>query len=461
MTTTKTTHRHDQVADSADHPSPRFQEKKGGGGVWPETFNGRTLDGAPMARRKKGALDEHTGLPIELLDGLLKQWGGPAKLLGNDGLLRAMTAALVERAMDAEMSYHLDYEPREQPPEGQTNRRNGKTTKTLKTGRGDVEIQVPRDREGSFEPVLVPKHQRHFDGFDDQILALYARGMSNREIHTFFQQTYGSDVSPDLVTRVTDSVLQQMTAWQNRPLDSMYPIVYLDALVAKVRDKGSVTNKSIYLAVGVTPDGAKEVLGMWIQDTEGAKFWLAILNELQHRGVQDILVLCADGLTGMPQAVEAAFPKTIFQTCIVHVIRSSTRFVPWKDRKAVCAGLRRIYTAASEQHALQALDEFEAEHGKKYPMIAPSWRSRWAEISPFLAFPQEIRRAIYTTNAIEALNRHVRKALKTKGSLPTEEAALKLVYLNILTAKRWGNPPPNWQQAKLQLAIHFGERFSS
>ncbi|MGH9893416.1 MAG: IS256 family transposase, partial [bacterium] len=395
-----------------------------------------------MARRRKDAIDEHTGLPISVLDDLLEKWGGPAKLLGNDGLLRAMTATLVQRALDAEMSHHLDYEHGEAPPEGQSNRRNGKTRKTLRTSRGGVEVQVPRDREGSFEPVLVPKHQRSFDGFDDQILALYARGMSTRDIQTFFRETYGADISPDLVTRVTDSVIQQMTAWQNRPLDRMYPIVYLDALVTKIRDKGTVENKSIYLAVGVLPDGAKEVLGMWIQSTEGAKFWLAILNELQQRGVQDILVLCADGLTGMPEAVEAAFPKTIFQTCIVHVIRSSTRFVPWKDRRNVCAALRRVYTAPSEEAARHALDEFEAEHGPRYPMIASAWRARWAEISPFLAFPQEIRRAIYTTNAIEALNRHVRKALKTKGHLPTEDAALKLVYLNILTAKRWGSRPP-------------------
>ncbi|MCA1811248.1 MAG: IS256 family transposase [Halobacteriales archaeon] len=414
-----------------------------------------------MARRKKGALDEHTGLPIELLDDLLKQWGGPAKLLGNDGLLRAMTAALVQRAMDAEMAHHLDYEPGQEPPEGQTNRRNGKTPKKLRTGRGDLVVQVPRDREATFEPVMVPKHQRHFDGFDDQILALYARGSSTRDIQAFLQETYGTQVSPDLISRVTDSIEQELNSWRNRPLEAMYPIVYLDALVTKIRDKGSVVNKSIYLAVGVNPDGGKEVLGMWIQTTEGAKFWLAILTELQQRGIQDILVLCADGLTGMPEAVEAAFPKTIFQTCIVHVIRASTRFVPWKDRRNVCAALRGIYTATDVEAARHALDEFEAEHGKRYPMIAPAWRARWTEITPFLAFPPEIRRAIYTTNAIEALNRHIRKSLKTKGSLPTEEAALKLVYLNILTAKRWGKAPPNWQQAKLQLAIHFGERFSS
>ncbi len=266
-------------------------------------------------------------------------------------------------------------------------------------------------------------------------------------------------MSPDLISHVTDRIVDDMKTWQARPLESAYPIVHLDAPVTKIRDKGVVENKSVHLAVGVAPTGEKDVLGMWIQTTEGAKFWLAILNELKQRGVADILVLCADGLTGMPQAVEAAFPKTIFQTCIVHVIRSSTRFVPWKERERVCAQLRRVYRAIDEDDARHALDEFETQYGARFPMIAQVWRARWEEVTPFLAFPQEIRRAIYTTNAIEALNRHIRKALKTKGHLPTEESALKLVYLNIKTAQRWRRPPPGWQKAALQFAIYFGERF--
>lgn len=416
-------------------------------------------DAPPEAMaRYRPKVDRH-GFQTDVLDEMIKKWGGPQALLGNDGLLKAMTAALVERAMDAEMSYHLDYEHGETPPEDQSNRRNGKTSKTIRTTRGNVEISVPRDREGSFEPVLVPKHQRHFDGFDDQILALYARGTSTRDIQAFLKRTYGVDVSPDLVTHVTDAIVDEMKAWQSRPLESVYPIVYLDALVTKIREKGVVENKSVYLAVGVQPTGEKDVLGMWIQTTEGAKFWLAILNELKQRGVSDILILCADGLKGMPEAVEAAFPKTIFQTCIVHMIRASTRYVPWKERRAVCAELRKVYTAANKDDAKHALDDFEKAYGKRYPMIAPAWRARWEEVTPFLAFPQEIRHSIYTTNAVEALNRHLRKALKTKGSLPTEEAALKLLYLNAQTALRWKRAPPGWQKAALQFAIYFEERF--
>lgn len=402
--------------------------------------------------------DRH-GFPTAALDELIKKWGGPQALLGNDGLLKAMTAALVERAMDAELSYHLDYETGETPPEGQTNRRNGKTSKTVRTNRGPIQISVPRDREGSFEPILVPKRQRHFDGFDDQILAMYARGMSTRDIQGFLKESYGVDVSPDLVTHVTDAIVDEMKAWQARPIETTYAIVYLDALVVKIRDTGVVENKSVYLAVGVTPTGEKDVLGMWIQSTEGAKFWLAILTELKQRGVQDILVLCADGLKGMPEAVEAAFPKTIFQTCIVHMIRATTRYVPWKERRGVCAELRKVYTAANKEDAARALDDFEKQHGKRYPMIAPAWRARWEEVTPFLAFPQEIRHAIYTTNAVEALNRHFRKVLKTKGHLPNDEAALKLLYLHFKTASKWIRSPPGWQQAALQFAIYFGERY--
>jgi len=411
----------------------------------------RNADNQPQRRLPKQFLDQ--------LDDVIREWGGSDAVKGPDGLMKALTAALVERALDGELTHHLDYEPGEDPPEGQTNRRNGSTTKTVRTHRGPVQINVPRDRDASFEPRIIPKHQRQFDGFDDQILSLYARGASTRDIQAHLQEVYGTDVGPDFVTRVTDSVLEDVHAWQSRPLEAMYPVVYLDALVVKVRDTGVVQNKSVYFAVGVTPDGEKDVLGMWIQSTEGASFWLSILNELKQRGVQDVLVICADGLKGLPSAVEAAFPRAIFQTCIVHMIRQSTRYVPWSQRKRVCAKLRSVYGAANAEHAAQALDEFEAEYGAQFPTVVKTWRSRWDEITPFLSFPAEIRRAIYTTNAIEALNRHVRKGLKTRGHLPNDQAVLKLVYLNVRTARRWGNPPAYWPKARAQFMLMFEGRW--
>lgn len=395
----------------------------------------------------------------ELLDELLKEYGGSSGVTGPDGLLKELTRAVVNRAMGAELSHHLGYEEGIAPPEGQGNRRNGKTGKTVRTGQGPIEVEVPRDRDGSFEPQLIPKHQRHFDGFDDKILSMYARGMTTREIRAHLEEIYGVDVSPDLVSRVTDAVIEEMTAWQSRPLERVYLVAYLDALVLKVRDKSGVQNKAVYIVVGVKSDGSKDVLGLWLQATEGAKFWLTILSELRQRGVEDILVLCADGLTGMPEAVEAAFPMAIFQTCIVHMVRSSTRFVPWKDRKAVCTDLKTVYNAESAEAAEVALDAFEDKWGQRFPMIAPAWRRRWDEVTPFLAFPPEIRRAIYTTNAIEALNRQLRKVLKTRGHMPNEQAALKLLYLAVRNAqKNWGGRDRRWNTALLQFAIHFEGR---
>jgi putative transposase len=395
----------------------------------------------------------------ELLDELLREYGGSSGVTGPDGLLRELTRAVVNRAMGAELTHHLGYEEGDVPPETQSNRRNGKTAKTVRTGQGPVQIEVPRDRDGSFEPQLVPKHQRHFDGFDDRILSMYARGMSVREIRAHLEEIYGVQVSPDLISRVTDAVVDEMTAWQSRPLERLYLVAYLDALVIKVRDKSGVQNKSVYIVVGVRVDGSKDVLGLWIQATEGAKFWLTILSELRQRGVEDVLVMCADGLAGLPEAVEAAFPGAIFQTCIVHLVRSSMRFVPWKDRKAVCADLREVYTADSAEAAGLALDGFEGKWGTRFPMIAPAWRRRWAEVTPFLAFPPEIRRAIYTTNAIEALNRQLRKVLKTRGHMPNEQAALKLLYMAVLNAqKNWGGRDRRWNAALLQFAIHFEGR---
>ena len=415
-----------------------------------------------MARKKRTPEEaqREDEIPSEVLDALIANYSKPSDLIGPNGLLKKLTAALVNRAMEAELTEHIGYEHGEAPPEGQSNRRNGKSAKRLRTDKGEVEVRVPRDRNGTFEPQLVPKHQRHFDGFDDQILALYARGCSVRDIQAHLQELYGVEVSPDLISSVTDAVVDELKAWQQRALERTYLIVYLDALVLKIRDKGAVQNKHVYLAVGVGIDGKKDVLGMWVQTTEGAKFWLAILGELKSRGVSDILVLCADGLTGLPDAVEAAYPHAIFQTCIVHVVRNSTRFVPWKDRKPLCADLRTVYTASDAEAALQALDAFEAKWGERFPMIAEMWRRRWDEISPFLAFPPEVRRAIYTTNAIESLNRILRKVLKTKGHLPHDDAACKLLYLAIRNAKKtWGAKPHyTWNQALLQFAIHFPGR---
>ena len=402
-----------------------------------------------------------TAIPSELLDQFLALGGGSQSLTGPDGLLKQLTAALVSRALDGELDHHLGYAKGEEPPAEQKNRRNGKTGKTLRTQQGDMPITVPRDRDGSFEPALVKKHQRDFDGFDDQIISMYARGMTVREIRAHLEEMYGVDVSPDLISRATESVVEELRAWQQRTLERTYLVVYLDALVIKVRDKAGVRNKSAYLVVGIRTDGHKDVLGLWLAETEGAKFWLSILNELKNRGVEDILILCADGLSGLPEAVEAAFPRTVFQTCIVHMVRSSTRFISWKDRKRVCTDLRKIYTAPNIEAAEAALEEFEEVWGDQYPMIGQAWRKRWDEITPFLNFPPEMRRAVYTTNAIEALNRQLRKIIKSRGAFPTDEAATKLLFLALRNAqKTWGRPFPQFRQALAQFAIYFGDRIS-
>ena len=411
---------------------------------------------ADTATSAKGATVE---LPKELIDQLLAAAGGGAGLTGPDGLLKKLTAALVNRALDAEMSEHLGYDSGERPPPEQGNRRNGRRTKQVRTERGAIAVEVPRDRAGTFEPRLVGKHQRSFDGFDDKILSLYARGMTTRDIQRHLEELYGVDVSPDLISRVTDAVLDELNEWQSRPLESVYPIVYIDALVVKIRDQGKVENKAVHIAVGVDEDGTRDVLGLWLERTEGARFWSSILAELKHRGVDDILVLCADGLSGLPEAVEANFPKTIFQTCIVHLIRSSTRYVSYKDLKPVCADLRAVYTAANADEAVRALSQVEKKWGARYAHVTRAWRTRMDEWTPFLAFPVELRRAIYTTNTIEALNRILRKSLKTRGPLPTDEAALKLLFLAVRNAKAtWGRAHRDWLTARMQLAIHFEGR---
>lgn len=395
-----------------------------------------------------------------VIDELFGSVDRPEELFSSDGLLKGLMAALVDRAMEAELTQHLGYEEGEAPPPEQSNRRNGVRKKTVRSRHGPVTVAVPRDREGTFEPQLIPKHERSFTGFDEQILSLYSHGMSTREIEAHIRDLYGVDVSPDLVSRVTSSILTELEDWQKRPLEPLYPIVYLDALVVKVRDSGVVQNKSVYLVVGVDLDGNRTVLGMWIQHTEGAKFWLSILTELQGRGVKDILVLCADGLTGMPEAVSAAFPRTVFQTCIVHMIRSSTRYVPWSERREVCADLKKLYTAISVDAARSALDELKTKWERRHPTMTRAWETRFEEWTPFLAFPQEIRHAIYTTNAIESLNRRVRKVLKTRGALPTDDAAKKLIYLAIQNAGRWGGRTATWSQALLQFMVHFDDRIS-
>lgn len=406
-------------------------------------------------RKKKST----SRIPKELLDEVMKHYNGPDDFVGPEGLLKELTAALVNRAMEAELSNHLGYESGETPPSDQENRRNGTSRKQIRTDQGLVDIEVPRDRNGSFEPQIVPKHSREFRGFDEKILSMYALGMSVRDIRTHLEEIYGVEVSPDLISRATESVVELRKEWQSRPLESVYFIVYLDALMVKMRGKSGVQNQAVYSAIGVRADGSKEALGLWVQETEGAKFWLTILTELRTRGVQDIFIICADGLKGMNEAVQASFPKSVFQTCIVHMIRSSTRFVPWKDRKAVCADLRQVYTADCAESAERALTAFEDKWTSKYPMVAKSWRSRWDEVTPFLSYPPEMRRMIYTTNAIEAMNRQLRKVLKTKGHFPTEESALKLLYLAVRNMeKKWGGADRRWNSAMAQFAIYFEER---
>lgn len=395
----------------------------------------------------------------KLIDELAKSLEDPRDLLGEGGLIKQLTAALVGRVLDEELTHHLGYERNDPAGLGTGNSRNGTNKKTLLTGNGKLPITVPRDRAGTFEPQLVRKHQRRLEGFDDKVISLYARGMTVREIQGHLQELYGVEVSPDLISRATEAVVEEVRAWQSRPLDPIWPIVYLDALVVKVRDHGVVANRAVYLALGVNLEGKKELLGLWMAKNEGAKFWLEILTDLKNRGLEDVLIMCCDGLKGFPEAIEAALPLTVVQTCIVHMIRHSLRHVPWKERRTVAKDLKEIYTALNEESALEALQEFEVRWGETYPMVVRSWRSNWERITPFLAFPQDIRRVIYTTNAIESLNRQVRKVLKNRGHFPSDQAAMKLVYLALEKAsQKWTMPIRQWGQALNQLAIHFEGR---
>lgn len=395
----------------------------------------------------------------ELLDQLLAGYRNPEDLTGDDGLFRQLKKALIERALGAELSEHLGYEKGDPAGRGTGNNRNGVSAKTVLTEDGEVEIAVPRDRAGTFEPQLIPKGQTRFDGFDDKVLSLYARGMSVREIQGHLSELYAIDVSPDLISRVTDAVLDEVRAWQSRPLDAVYPVVFFDALRVKIRDEGLVKNKAVYVALALNPDGEKEVLGLWIEQTEGAKFWLKVVNDLKARGVNDILVAVVDGLKGFPEAITTVYPQTLVQTCIVHLIRNSLAFVTWKDRKAIMPGIRAIYRAENADMALVRLEEFEAEWGKRYPAIGQMWRRVWEQVVPFFAFGPGIRKMIYTTNAVEALHRSLRKIIKTRGSFPTDDAALKLLYLAIRNAGLRWRRGIEWTAAMGQFAIQFGDRF--
>ena len=393
----------------------------------------------------------------EILEELLKDYKSPEDLLGQGGLLKELTKALVEKALDGELTHHLGY-PKYSSSKND-NARNGKSKKGLLTDHGKMEIVSPRDRNGSFEPELVKKRQTRFDGFDDKILSMYARGMTVREIQGHLEEIYAVEVSLDLISSVTDSVLEEVKAWQNRTLDAVYPIVFMDALRVKIRDNGHVINKAVYMALGVNLDGNKEVLGLWVAKEEGAKFWLKVVTELKNRGVKDMFIACVDGLKGFPEAIESVYPETQVQLCIVHMVRNSLRFVPWKDKKAVVADLKTIYTATNAEVAKENLNAFRSKWNEKYPTIADSWERNWEGLIPFLSYPDYIRKAIYTTNAIESLNRSLRKVSKNRGSFPNDESALKLLYLALRNiSKKWTMPIRLWKQALNQFVILFPGR---
>jgi putative transposase len=399
-------------------------------------------------------------VPEALLTSLLANYQKPEDLIGENGLLKQLTKLLVERALDAEMSNHLGHDKNQPVVNTSGNTRNGKSKKTLKGEFGELPIDIPRDRHGSFEPQLIPKHQTRWTGFDDKILSLYARGMTVREIQAHLEEMYGTEVSPTLISSVTDAVNDEVKAWQARPLDPIYPIVYLDCIHVKVRE-GAVRVKAVYLAIGVAMTGEKEVLGLWLANNEGAKFWLQVVTELRNRGVQDILIACVDGLKGFPEAIEAVFPKTTVQLCIVHMVRHSLNYVSWKKRPEVAADLKRVYTAATADEAEQRLGEFEAKWDDEYLPIGQSWRRNWQRIIPFFDYPPEIRKVIYTTNAIESVNMSLRKLTKNRGSFPSDEALLKLFYLALRNiSKKWTMPIRDWKAALTRFTIEFGDRLA-
>jgi putative transposase len=439
--------------DESTDPSAAGVERSEPGGRAKRRAGGGRSAGRPELAEELKAL-----LPDEVIDELLAGARTEEEITGPGGLLSRLTKRLVERALEVELTDHLGYEPHQEPPGGVGNTRNGSMPKTLITEHGEVRIDTPRDRTGTFEPQIVRKRQRRFEGFDDKILALYGRGLSTRDIEAHLEEIYGVTVGRDLISRVTDAVMEDARAWQTRPLDDVYPVVFLDALVLKIRDGGSVQRKACYLALAITIDGDRDVLGIWFQDSEGAKFWMQVLSELKQRGVRDILICCVDGLKGFPDAIEAVFPATTVQTCIVHLIRQSLRYVPRRQYDQVVKDLRPIYTAVDADAAMAALESFEEKWGAQLPVIGQAWRNSWDYIIPFLAFEPDVRRVIYTTNAIEALNRQLRKAIKTKGSFPSEDAARKLIYLAIQNAAPQWTRTRGWTKALLAFKIHFGDR---
>lgn len=397
----------------------------------------------------------------QLIDQLLADYKSPEDLLGEQGLLKQLTKKLAERALEAEMEQHLGYAKHDAAGKNSGNSRNGKSRKTVRSIHGDIEIETPRDRNGSFEPQLIKKGEKQLGGFDERIVSLYARGMSTRDIQAHFEDVYGVEVSPTFISQVTNAVLDEVKAWQQRPLAPVYPIVYLDCLVVRSRETGSVQNKTVYLALGVNCDGEKELLGLWLAQTEGAKFWLSVMNELKNRGLDDIFIACVDGLKGFPDAIEAVYPNTQVQLCIVHQIRSSLRFVSWKERKAVAADLKTIYGAATVKQAEQALEQFAEAWDSQHPSISKSWRDNWTRLSVFFDYPPQIRKVIYTTNAIESLNASLRQVTKTRRSFPNDDSVLKLLYLALhQIAKKWTMPLRDWKPAMTQFMIMYGDRIS-
>jgi putative transposase len=397
----------------------------------------------------------------EVLDELIRDYKKPEDLIGETGLLKQLTKALVERALGAELTHHLGYEKHDPAGNNSGNSRNGITPKTVRGEFGEIVVETPRDRNGSFEPQLLEKHQTRFDGFDDKILSMYARGMTTREIQGHLEQMYGVQVSPALVSEITDAVMDEVRVWQNRPLEPIYGIVFLDALYVKMRHEGRVENRAVYVAIGIGLDGRKEVLGLWTSNNEGAKFWLGVLTELKNRGVKDVLIACIDGLKGFPQAIESVFPETRIQLCIVHLVRASLNYVSWRERKRVAADLKAIYRAATENQAELELNEFIARWGDKYQAIGKLWKENWERVIPFFGFPPDVRRVIYTTNAVESLHMSLRKIIKTRGSFPSEEAALKLLYLALRNVSAKWDTVQHWKQALNHFEILWGERIQA
>ena len=401
------------------------------------------------------------GIKKEVLDELIKGYEKPEDLIGETGLLKQLTKALIERAMGAELTHHLGYEKHDPVRYHSGNSRNGSSPKTVKGDFGEIVVETPRDLNGSFEPQILAKHQTRFDGFDDKIVSLYARGMTTREIQGHLQEMYGVEVSPTLISDVTDAVLDEVKAWQNRPLEPIYGVVFLDALYVKMRHEGRVENRAVYVAIGLDLEGRKEVLGLWSSANEGAKFWLGVLTELKNRGVRDVLIVCIDGLKGFPQAIESVFPEARIQLCIVHLVRASLNYVNWKERKTVAADLKAIYRAPTEAQATLELREFIARWGHKYQAIGKLWQENWERVIPFFEFPPEVRRVIYTTNAVESLHMSLRKIIKTRGSFPSEEAALKLLYLALRNVSVKWQSIQHWRQAMNHFQMLWGERIQA